>query len=898
MADPKDYGSGVSQVLQTENRSWETLVFESGKPVLDWEQNLQADIRTEAVLKNSYELGSGFVNGKGLALFSSDASGDFGFIAGGEEFTIEATQVFISTLGYFTIASLNQTAGVDPNRIVLPAAPAGAGTVEHNFVFLEFWRQLIEPAPSATGKSPLGNIFRYGNVTITDATADAALNFTDDLLDPILGSETTRRVQLQYRVRVVSDVDLTTFERPLDDTAIEAQGPNGAPVATYSFSRWTGDPGLWAAGTGSTADQTALSTVDGYVFAIPVAVVSRRNQSTFNMWTNKDGGRSYLSGAPADDKDERPDGPLFWDQIYPVDVLDLRNFVNPQGWDFGRSMQRAVEYIFDNTLETFWEPDVFGPGPGVMVSKKLLFLNEIGNIGGGGAPNGSGDTVAGQFIRNMDNVCRRFSDRPVLENPIHVEPSPGAWATNDSFFVDLANPIPGTEGFNPHPMGTGVGLNLVAIAPSGIFIKDVVVYREGHDEDGTGTPIVDLNLVTGLGTTRVEITLGDNIAAYTNDLWVEVQIQYPHGVGLQRGPYETYALDGIKVYDTTARHPDAAEDDPILDKCGIVSGDASLANEEAIDYKVAPREVELLYRSDPASPLTISVPASTATLVYLPELADRISTVNGAGTFTHVRGTRVITWTGAPLTPGAATTVDYVALRPLPYRDNAGTLLDWQIGVNYRSPAPQSVYFDGLTQPSARVFRFSDLLHVITVGSSTFVDTNYPYQAPFDQIPLPAIPAVLAGDHLNLNPPELTSIDDFNATTGYLRILANVPMVSPGGFLNIPVEDVVVDGESRRFYAFTRMDLSSAPGYRPGAMGQELSTIATHRVLAPAIVSLEDAAGGPRRGELYLMIAFRYVESDGINTIILPDAVGDDEHGVAFYRLPNNLLASRLDSGF
>ena len=497
----------------------------------------------------------------------------------------------------------------------------------------------------------------------------------------------------------------------------------------------------------------------------------------------------------------------------------------------------------------------------------------------------------------MDNVCRRFSDRPILENPIHVEPTPGVWAANDSFFVDLANPTPGTEGFNPYPMGTGVGLNLVATAPSGIYIRDVVVYREGHDLDGTGDMEVDLNLVTGLGSTRVEITLGSNIAGYTDDLWVEVHVQYPHGVGLQRGPYETYALDGIKTYNTAARHPDAVEDDPQTDKCGIVSGAPSLANEEDIDYKVAPREVELLYRSDPSTPLVLIVPASSATDVYLPEPADRISTVNGAGTFTHVRGTRLITWTGAPLTPGAATTVNYVALRALPERDNAGTLLSWQIGVNYRSPAYQSLTY-GVAVQAVRVHRFSNLLHLITVGSGSFVDEHYPFQAPWDQIPLPAIGGVIAGDHENYNPPELTSIDDFNANTGYMRILSMVPMVAPGGIWNLIFDGVKIDGEARSFYSYTDMSATSAPNYRPGAMGQELSTLATHRVLLPAIVELGTAAGGPRRGELYLMIVFRYVALDGANVIFLPDGLGDDEHGAAFYRLPNNLLASKLDSGF
>ena len=892
MADPKDYGTGVSQVLETEDRAWETIVFKSGKPVQDWEQNLQADIRNNIARRETTQtLRSGFLNGIALEALVSPNLTDVTFIPPGsgfpDEFRMSPVMAHVGDVGFIQIAALNSVGG-STNRIILPPAPAGIA-VEHNFVFLEVWRQLIEAAPSTTGKSPLGRIFGWGNTSIVDAGADAALNHTDDLIDPILGAETTKRVQIQYRLRVVDDVDLTTYYAPLNDPAILGQGGMGAPVGGYPFARSLDDPGLWIAGTGSTADQAALGTVDGFVYAIPMFMVTRRNQTAWNMWTNKEGARADLSAAPAEDKHERADG-FFHDVIYDQDVLDLRPIVNPGGWDLNEVMQRTTQYVFDATLETGWEVDIHGPGPSAPVSKKLVFLNEIGRstvAGGSGLPDGSGDTVAGQFIRNMDNVCRRFSDRSILENPIHVEPTPGVWSALDTMTIDLANPVPGSEGFNPYPMGTGVGIDLVSIAPLGVYISDIVVYFNGQELVG-GSTLVDVDGVTGLGSSRIVVTLGANVAGYTDDLWVEVHVQYPSGAGLQRGPYENYALDGIKVYNTGARHPAAAENDPKLDKCGIVSGDQALANEELVDYKVAPREVELYYRSDPAAALSIIVPAQAAATVWLPERADRISLVNGAGTFTHVRGSREVTWTGAALVPGAATTVDYVALRALPFRDNAGTALSWQLGVNYRTPAPQMVPADfaGAATQSVKVRLFSDLIHVIPVGSGSFTDSGYPFQAPFDQIPFPVPSPTVDGDHEIVTPLEMTSISDFNMPTGYLRVFANVPMLTPLTLTGIDLSDRDVDAENRTFYK-----AGAAGGYFPSAAGQKLSGELTHRAVVPAIVeTVVDSAAD--RGELYLALFIAYIKHDGRNVVGLSPAA-DGQNAVALYRVPNNLLSSK-----
>lgn len=137
-------------------------------------------------------------------------------------------------------------------------------------------------------------IYRHGNVQ-----APGGVDLTDNLVDPALNVESTQRVQVQYRLRVYGDVLLGVSPKTQPDgfsnTAVLAQGTQIAPVASYPFVPADGttvsgnsdatdygflDNGLYIAGDGSSAAATALGTADGFVYAIPVCFVFRRNDAS------------------------------------------------------------------------------------------------------------------------------------------------------------------------------------------------------------------------------------------------------------------------------------------------------------------------------------------------------------------------------------------------------------------------------------------------------------------------------------------------------------------------------------------------------------------------------------------------------------------------------------------
>ncbi|NBP24923.1 MAG: hypothetical protein EBU81_10340, partial [Proteobacteria bacterium] len=171
--------------------------------------------------------------------------------------------------------------GVTGNRINLFPPPASDSRID--FVFLEVWLAQLAPNPSTANKPSATTIWKYGNVMF------GGTNEPDDLEDPAIGFETTERVQLQYRLRVYgsgsglgASVNLAVYPDGLGDPNVVAQGTAATPLAGFPFLNMRealGDPGLWRAGDGVATN--ALGTVDGYVYAIPVAAVFRRNTLPF-----------------------------------------------------------------------------------------------------------------------------------------------------------------------------------------------------------------------------------------------------------------------------------------------------------------------------------------------------------------------------------------------------------------------------------------------------------------------------------------------------------------------------------------------------------------------------------------------------------------------------------------
>lgn len=278
----ENLGSGVSRTLDPKKTGYQTVVWQQGRPPTDAELNLMQQLATEwDKIAVSSGTPSGWL-GNGLndhESFVTDPSWSNWFRFGNQR-TGEASSIQWAVVNGWLVPVAGTRTGSPPgspddvatwNRVTLDPPPSNSGDSRVDFVFLEVWQALLPPNPSSTNKPSANGIWKYGNVE------GGASFLSDDMKDPALGVETTKRVQLQYRIRVVSGlVGLTSYPDGFDPANVRGRGAAASDTA-FPFMNMRGelgDPGLWRAGDGT---PNSLGTVDGYTYAIPLAAVFRRN---------------------------------------------------------------------------------------------------------------------------------------------------------------------------------------------------------------------------------------------------------------------------------------------------------------------------------------------------------------------------------------------------------------------------------------------------------------------------------------------------------------------------------------------------------------------------------------------------------------------------------------------
>lgn len=284
-----DFGSKISRTLSPVDRQFYQLVMGKKKVPLDADLNMLNQIpfhALEEVVRVSAP--SGFLVDPTVSRsdFQTSSAWSNYFILGNPDDSDSNPVVNAVVNGWLVplAGTRLSTEGDVRNKVALYPPPATDSRFD--FVFLEVWKALISANPSTTNKPDASSIWKYGNVEFGQT------NLKDDLVDGEIKRETARRVQLQYRIRVYgqgsglgSGASLDTYPDGLDDPNILGQGTASAPVGGFPFTNMhdeLGDPGLWRAGDG--ASSNGLGTVDGYVYAIPICAVSRRNASTFTAF--------------------------------------------------------------------------------------------------------------------------------------------------------------------------------------------------------------------------------------------------------------------------------------------------------------------------------------------------------------------------------------------------------------------------------------------------------------------------------------------------------------------------------------------------------------------------------------------------------------------------------------
>ncbi len=512
MADGyRNYGVGVSESPQPvtsggtfsgDDRSYESLVVQANAPVIDWEMNLRSQIGADYGLRRAAQkwMTSCWLGGDFLE--RSDPSGSFSYppaTAGNQnKFTVFADNVVLN--GWNLRIEFSSTTTVGQNLLTLPVPPSSGARTD--LVILEAWRALITAAPSVANKSSTGLILRNGDVKAPDA-----VNLSDDLIDPNYGVASNARVQIQYRLRVIANVNLSSYIDGITDPSVVANsvsnfsgpGADGSPTI-YAYSSSSDDKGMWVAGAGDSTSAAALGTVDGLMYAQPVAAVFRRNSTAFSRLSNMNGGGLIVSGVSG-----RPDG-LYADQVVASDVVDLRRFCSA---DYEEIMEKAFQQVLDNSMSTQGGASGLGPS-----GTSFLYEDDIGASGHAGNP---------------DGVRRYFSDRGVTDTIVALHVSGGLPESVITFQLSSLR-LP----------WNAAATNVQAQSPSGTnlaFLAALRVSSSSGDYDALdpsspsfASSVSFSSTVSGIDT--VSVTMSSPVSNV--NVYAELAVEYPPGFGLSK----------------------------------------------------------------------------------------------------------------------------------------------------------------------------------------------------------------------------------------------------------------------------------------------------------------------------------------------------------------------------
>ena len=187
----------------------------------------------------------------------------------------------------------------------------------------------------------------------------------DDSIHPDTNIETTERVQVQYAIRVESNVDPLNFpEAGLGSQTVTAMGPNQTGTFPYiNMGTVTGDYGLWRA--------QCAGTVDGYCYAVPMAFVARRNSGDYDPSSNANGSTNYTTGKIRLDL-------LTANMVVDSDILDVRRQI--QIPSVTELYDNTFEQLMDGKLRTRMALDIVG---GDKFGTKIFQLDRVGGGSGG-----------------------------------------------------------------------------------------------------------------------------------------------------------------------------------------------------------------------------------------------------------------------------------------------------------------------------------------------------------------------------------------------------------------------------------------------------------------------------------------------------------------------------------
>jgi hypothetical protein len=462
--------------------------------------------------------------------------------------------------------------------------------------------QGYQPGSAATGNAGLNFFYPYGGVNPDPSNAFSVPDDSIDPLLGDFTTERAQvqwRIQVQ---RVSTGYNFKQFAFGLDpDTvpadispfgipnAVYAQALQNAPIQTqqYTFVNMggiNGDTGLWRAGSPlwsttvtyglgdvvtlggvtykslqianlnqiPTAPNSAfwtpttvgnvnnsLGTMDGYSYAMPLAVAFQRNAGNFDVRVNIFGCADPTvpnSGTLSSGISGRFDDRLA-DQVFQDNVVDTRATNTLDAWDgeqlmgfgFGDLVQGKTQLAISRGLSPGNKVEDIGSTLPFYVSMNAGA--QIGNV----YPAGTFDGYQNGFSSDQRTFMTTFQITTSQKSSLGPGSTQGgSWMQGDTFNITLA----------PASVGTISDITVTALVSTSPGVKTPAALLQGQVT------------ITGLGTKSVTVTLAANLVGTLfdpgpNNIYATVSVTYLAGMSanLQQIPF---TVDGGQLFDSQA----------------------------------------------------------------------------------------------------------------------------------------------------------------------------------------------------------------------------------------------------------------------------------------------------------------------------------------------------------
>lgn len=821
--------------LDPEYKGFESVVYQQDTPVSSSELVLSQEVqRREEDESRRSDLHSGFMTGS----FLDDGLVDYDFRQKANQFRLINLPV-AHVNGWTIPVHRSNTSDWGKNFIQLDPPPTSSGEVGVDFVWLEAWRALVKADPSTTNKPASDKLYWAGNVLSPQSTWH-----DDDLKDnPIgnqTGNETSIRVQIQYRIRN-QRLATNSNREGFNDSNVSPQGPNGSPQGSFSYTYQPNlssnsnfeDRGLWVSGGEVGSNNEFPGTADGFIYAIPICLVYRRNSAGFDALNNGNGGLNAVEdgGTPSD----RPDG-YYSDQITKDDVQDLRSWVS-RDFNHEEILERNVDHLFKNNMKTWAQNSAHTPwyvgGNSDTYGTDYLRADDLMPVSSGTII----DKSSGNSIRSPDGICRVFSDRAHHQKHVKVYSTNSDWSNGDKLTLDISG--------------------LSDETPDNTLITDVVDIRINDTDGSNGYVEMGYVLISGLDTQTADLYIEDPVnvlgSSSQKDIWVTWEVTYPAGNGLTSHPKQVPS--NFEMF----FHNPSALDSAVGTSLNSSSDALSYMD---ISYNEPHREVKIEHTTD--STVTKTVRAKDSTTIVLPEYPDLNQSINQSITVTDSQGNNVVIASvdGRTLSVGTLPNsddeveVEYYPLRPLP-NGNA------EMTVYYRAPSihavPEEFLSDGQTKTkiTTSLKYVPDHFYSIATGSGSHktptswaypnsqfpVQTNRDYRGEGDFVS----PQTISTKHSDVRRPNgLIRIDPIrDIPSNHTLILGTPTNVSSG-------QDEYID--------YFRGISAQSPrgGLDPFTVGEPLYSQKRHKNVLFLIVKSQRKTSFCKKGELLLIALTEY----------------------------------------